>query len=72
MKKLVQKILFNRSFLEQQKQILRSALLFLREPIKTDGDSKVFFLPFFFFLPAGSDSDKKKKNWMMCDGGGPT
>lgn len=37
-----QKILFKRSSFEQHKQILRSALLFLSEPIKTDGNSKGF------------------------------
>lgn len=42
MRRSGQKIQLNRSFLQQQKQILTSAVLFLSEPIKTDSDSKGF------------------------------
>lgn len=42
MRRSGQKIQLNRSFFQQQKQILTSAVLFLSEPIKTDSNSKGF------------------------------
>lgn len=59
-----QKILFNTIFPERRKkQILRSALPLLSEPIKADGDSKAFS----FFLPAPQSvkgpSDARRGRW---------